>query len=54
MCFPLSQLILEDLRAEELATAQENRWGLLLGPGTWPEVLRRFVLTRAADEDPSL
>jgi len=32
------QMILEDLRAQDLATPQEKRWGLLLGAGTWPEV----------------
>ncbi|PRW55979.1 DDT domain-containing isoform A [Chlorella sorokiniana] len=47
----LIEVILEDLRAEDLATPQEKRWALLLGAGTWPEVLRRLVLTRAADED---
>lgn len=40
-------MILEDLRAEDLATPQEKRWALLLGAGTWPEV-RRCVLTSGA------
>lgn len=37
-------MILEDLRAEDLATPQEKRWALLLGAGTWPEV-RRCLFT---------
>ena len=42
LCFTWpKQVILEDLRAEELATPQEKRWALLLGAGTWPEVRAR-------------
>ncbi len=25
----------------------ERRWEAILGPGTWPEVLRRYALVRA-------
>lgn len=28
---------------------QDKRWSGTLGAGTWPEVLRRYVLTRVAD-----
>ncbi|EFN58898.1 expressed protein [Chlorella variabilis] len=52
----LIRVILDDLREEDVATAQEKRWDSLLRQaepreGTWPEVLRRFVLTRVADEE---
>lgn len=47
----LIQYVLEDLRAEDNATAAEKRWALVLGPGTWPEVLRRLVLTRDIDDE---
>lgn len=47
----LLHAILEDLRAEEEASAAEKRWGALLSGGTWPEVLRRFVLTRNGAEE---
>lgn len=43
--------MLEDLRAEDQASAAEKRWALLLGAGTWPEVLRRLVLTRDIDDE---
>ncbi|KAL4440713.1 hypothetical protein ABPG77_000422 [Micractinium sp. CCAP 211/92] len=47
----LIRFILEDLRAEDEASAQEKRWAVLLSAGTWPEVLRRLVLTRAAEAE---
>ncbi|KAL4457501.1 hypothetical protein ABPG75_012366 [Micractinium tetrahymenae] len=47
----LIRFILDDLRAEDEASAQEKRWAMLLSAGTWPEVLRRLVLTRAAEAD---
>ena len=51
----LMHVILDDLRAEEEASAAEKRWGALLSCGTWPEVLRRLVLTRnGAEEAPHL
>ena len=45
------QFILEDLRSEDRASAAEKRWALLVGGGTWPEVLRRLVLTRDLDDE---
>lgn len=42
----LLALVLEDAREHEVASAQEKRWGAVLSEGTWPEVLRRLVLTR--------
>ncbi|KAK9817866.1 hypothetical protein WJX72_003391 [[Myrmecia] bisecta] len=30
----------------------ERRWAALLGPGTWPEVLRRYVLLRTGPDIP--
>ena len=42
-------LILEDLKTQGTASATERRWMSVLTPGTWPEVLRRFVLTRGKD-----
>jgi hypothetical protein len=47
----LVRVILDDLRAEEEASAAEKRWGALLSEGTWPEVLRRLVLTRNGAEE---
>jgi hypothetical protein len=47
----LVRVILDDLRAEDEASAAEKRWGALLSEGTWPEVLRRFVLTRNGTEE---
>lgn len=37
--------VLQDLYAGGDATAQEKRWRAVLGAATWPEVLRRLVLT---------
>jgi hypothetical protein len=36
-----------------LGSRIERRWASLLGPGTWPEVLRRYILLshRAAEEE---
>lgn len=45
-------LILEDLKEQKMATAAERRWLSLLSDGTWPEVLRRLVLTRASYDQP--
>ncbi|PSC69056.1 DDT domain-containing protein [Micractinium conductrix] len=47
----LIQFILDDLREEDEATAQEKRWSVVLSEGTWPEVLRRMVLTRGAEAE---
>ena len=45
------QVLLDDLRASGEIGATERRWRCVLSEGTWPEVLRRYVLTRAhADE----
>ena len=51
---PGPQIVLEDVRASGEATAQEKRWGAVLDGATWPEVLRRLVLTRAGEEEPYL
>lgn len=45
-------LILEDLKGQGLASATERRWMSVLTAGTWPEVLRRYVLTRGNDKMP--
>jgi hypothetical protein len=48
MYFRFLQVVLDDLRATGDATGAEKRWHSLLSEGTWPEVLRRMVLTRSA------
>ena len=43
----LLQLILDDLTEEGTGDRHERRWWYVNGPGTWPEVLRRFILKAA-------
>ena len=40
-------ICLQDCSAAGKAGRMERRWDAILGPGTWPEVLRRYALTRA-------
>ena len=48
-------MLLDDLReGGEGWGPAEKRWRAVLGAGTWPEVLRRLVLTRARAEEPYL
>lgn len=48
----LLRLLLADARAEGDATAVEKRWAAVLSDATWPEVLRRCLLTRSRAEEP--
>lgn len=45
----LMGVILEDARSTDEATPLQKRWLCLLSDATWPEVLRRMVLTAAAE-----
>lgn len=40
------QVVLEDAQKDGQATRQVERWAYALHAGTWPEVARRFVLTK--------
>lgn len=50
----LAQVIIEDLMENEKPSRQDKRWRAALGAGTWPEVLRRYILTRLVQADPPL
>lgn len=45
------QALLADLRDAEALGPQEKRWMAVLSSITWPEVLRRMVLTWLQDPD---
>eukprot|EP00892_Ulva_mutabilis_P004669 jgi/Ulvmu1/2574/UM014_0025.1 len=45
----ITAVIVKDLMDKSAPSRQDKRWNAALSPGTWPEVLRRYVLTRVAD-----
>lgn len=47
-------MCLQDAAAAGRAGRMERRWAAILGPGTWPEVLRRYALTRSGAQQPTL
>lgn len=47
----LLTVLLDDIRESGVATALQKRWQAVLSEGTWPEVLRRLVLTAAAEKE---
>jgi len=47
----LLTVLLDDIRESGVATALQKRWQSVLSEGTWPEVLRRLVLTAAAEKE---
>ena len=49
-CIELNLLSLQDLAAAGKASRTERRWDAILGPGTWPEILRRYALVRAGED----
>lgn len=44
------QFLLDDLTADADGGGQEKRWRAVLDTATWPEVLRRMVLTWRGDD----
>jgi hypothetical protein len=44
----------QDAAAAGRAGRMERRWAAILGPGTWPEVLRRYALTRSGTAHPEV
>ena len=49
---PVGAVCLQDAAAAGRAGRMERRWAAILGPGTWPEVLRRYALTRSGAGPP--
>lgn len=45
---------MKDLMDNGSPSRQDKRWSAALAPGTWPEVLRRYILTRVAQAEPPL
>jgi WSTF, HB1, Itc1p, MBD9 motif 1 len=53
MCCGL-QAVVDDAAAAEKPYRQDRRWQAVLSAATWPEVLRRYVLTRLHAHDAAL
>lgn len=49
-----AQVIIKDLMENDSPSRQDKRWNAALEPGTWLEVLRRYMLTRVFQAAPPL
>lgn len=47
-------MVIADASVEDAPHRQDARWRATLSAATWPEVLRRYVLTRLFSEDAPL